>query len=93
MVREEAIERLKRKIDCIENGALCSDFGSDKEVFDMAIEALEQEPVLDIIREEIEQASYEYDFEYGDYIGEDTRKKRIINTNMALEIIDKYRIY
>jgi DNA-directed RNA polymerase subunit RPC12/RpoP len=44
MTREEAIERLKRKIDCIENGALCSDFGSDKEVFDMAIKALEQEP-------------------------------------------------
>ena len=46
---------------------------------------------LDKIREEIEQASYEHYFEYGEYIGEDTRKKRIINTNKALEIIDHYR--
>ena len=47
--------------------------------------------VLDKIREEIEQASYEYYFEYGEYIGEDTRKTRIINTNKVLQIIDKYK--
>ena len=46
---------------------------------------------LDKIREEIEQASYEHYFEYGEYIGEDTRKERIINTNKVLQIIDKYK--
>lgn len=44
MTNEEAIERLKRKIEWIEDGALCSDYGIDKEVFKLAIKALEKEP-------------------------------------------------
>lgn len=83
MTREETIERLKRRIDCIENGALCSDFGSDKEVFDMAIKALEQEPILDKIRAEIEQIAKDYD-KFADY-------RRVRGLWIALDIIDKYK--
>lgn len=58
----------------------------DKQIYDKG-----KMDVLDKIRAEIEQASYEHYFEYGEYIGEDTRKERIINTNKVLQIIDKYK--
>lgn len=47
MTREEAIKRLKGKIVTMKDGAICCDYGNDKEVFDMAIKALEQEPCED----------------------------------------------
>ena len=47
MTREDAIKILKAKIDTMEDGAICCNYGNDKEVFDMAIKALEQEPCED----------------------------------------------
>ncbi len=49
MNRKEAIETLKAKIDTMKDGAICCDYGNDKEVFDIAIKALEQEPCEDAI--------------------------------------------
>lgn len=70
MTREEAIKRLKLTDAC--DIELC-------EALDMAIKALEQEPVLNKIRAEIEQ---EYKVESEHPYGQGLRR--------ALEIIDKY---
>ena len=75
MTREEAIAYFKRHIDLY-----CVD-GISREAEEMAIKALEQEPVLDRIRDEIE----EMDFDFGDY----DHTNRIIE--MVLEVIDKYK--
>lgn len=49
MKREEAIKTLKAKIDTMEDGAICCNYGNDKEVFNMATKALEQEPSEDCV--------------------------------------------
>lgn len=60
MTREEAIKIFKDKIKTMEHGAICCNFGIDKDAFLLAIQALEQEPckdaisrkaVLDIVRD------------------------------------------
>ena len=57
MTKEKAIELLKEIID---EGWLISDFEKCPAIdaCEMAIEALEQEPILDKIRAEIEQEPY-----------------------------------
>lgn len=42
MTGEEAIEILERKIATMEDGAICCNYGIDKEVFKMSIEAIKQ---------------------------------------------------
>ncbi len=43
MTREEAIKILKDKIKTMEHGAVCCNYGIDKDAFTLAIQALEQE--------------------------------------------------
>lgn len=75
MTREEAIKGLK---------VLHRDFSGYKpneEMFDMAIKALEQEPILDKIRAEIEHMPSE--------LTEDGR--RMVRRVSVFQIIDKYK--
>jgi hypothetical protein len=57
------------------------------EALDMAIKALEQEPILDKIRDELIENSIE-DYEYHG-CGTD---ELIIETSQVLKIIDKYKV-
>lgn len=78
MTREEAIKILKAKINTMEDGAICCNYGNDKEVFDMAIKALEQEPCEDCVSrqavmEYIKNCTIDLGYENG--------------TNMVLDVI------
>lgn len=82
MTREEAIKNLQ---EIIEEGWLISDF--DKctaiDACEMAIKALEQEPVLGKIRAEITKLQT-----YKMFYGEDTV---YVERDDVLEIIDRYK--
>jgi hypothetical protein len=73
MTREEAIQALKKE----KRTAL----HENKVAFNMAIEALEQEPVLDKIRAEIEGLQTYCLYSYTD----------LIERHEVFEIIDKYK--
>ena len=47
--------------------------------------------VLDQIKAEIEEKSFDHYFELGEYIGEDTIKWKVTKTDIVNEIIDKYK--
>ena len=102
MTREDAIKILKAKIDTMEDGAICCNYGNDKEVFDMAIKALEQEPFMN--KPCISVGVCEHDKmqmldnlkaeimelqTYKLFNGEDTTV--YVERNDLLDIIDKYR--
>ena len=76
MTREEAIKKIKK---VIEESVI---FEDELEAFDMAIKALEQEPILDKIRAEIDE-QYDRVHPYDISCAE--------GLEMALEIIDKYK--
>lgn len=76
MTREEAIEVLRANYPDACYSLL-------REAVEMAIKALGQEPILDKIRDEIEQTAKDYD-KYDDY-------RRVRGLWTALEIIDKYK--
>ena len=81
MTREEAIFKLKDLLIPTTLGSKCiGEF--DKPAIEMAIKALEQEPVLDKIRAEIEEKSY---------LSYDDNPRHIIDESWVIEIIDKYR--
>ena len=77
MTREEAREHLKDILDDVPNDK-CIDW---IEALNLAIKTLEQEPILDKIRAEVE--AYQSDAFYPDDV--------MMNRRMVLEIIDKYR--
>lgn len=78
MTREEAIKRVKRYLtDCLP----IVYYGEVEEI----IEALEQEPVLDKIRTEIEQLS----LHKAQFLTNDN--KVCIDSQEVLNIIDKYK--
>lgn len=52
MTREETIKIFKDKIKTMEHGAICCNFGIDKDAFTLAIQALEQKPCEDAISRE-----------------------------------------
>lgn len=85
MTTNEAIKWLKVEASCIEE-----DVGNGKEIleaYDMAIKALEQEPILDKIRAEIASALSEE-------LPNDIRTQISdvgIGLEIALKIIDKHR--
>jgi len=58
------------------------DFAISEEALDMAIKALEQEPILDKIKEEIKENTY--------FINETTEKEGI-DFETVEKIIDKYK--
>lgn len=81
MNREEAIKMLKYNSNVIHQTINGETDHKEVEALDMAIEALEQQPVLDKIRDEIADLDdTDYDFE-GYY-------KAVTD---ALQIIDKYK--
>lgn len=43
---------------------------------------------LDDVKAEISEKSFNHYFEYGEYIGEDCRKERIIYSDKVIEILD-----
>jgi hypothetical protein len=80
MTREEAI-KICKKIDA--SAEIRFKHPEVEEAFNMAIEALEQEPILDKIRSEIEElSSYVARFNGGDFAIHIDKEK-------VLEIIDK----
>ena len=86
MTREEAIRLIKDHVDTYivchgeEDTVAVSIDNVDVEAFDMAIKALEQEPILDKIRTEIaEHADRLKDSLYGD------------GMRHCIDIIDKYK--
>ena len=84
MTREEAIKEMIRAYDVL-------DFSSHmdnrrKEAFNMAKEALEQEPILDKIRVEIAELDIYYD---NDYFSDN--RDAMFKCNEILQIIDKYK--
>lgn len=80
MTKEEAIEVLEQRMCCRECVADCT-CKECEEAFEMAIKALEQEPILEKIRAEIEHEKIGYP-PSADYY------KAIMK---ALRIIDKYK--
>ena len=99
MTKEEAIKILERKIECMEDGAIYCDFGIDKEVFRMAIEALKQETILDKIKAEIveldnklcQQSLLDNKFCPQVFLSEDVDRKVHRTYKECIEIIDKYK--
>ena len=94
MTKEEAIMILK---DCELNPCV----PKDKEAADMAIKALEQEPILDKIEEEIKDTLYVdsliftelIDFKNGKIDADDVIEEFNRVTRMeVLRIIDKYKL-
>ena len=82
MTREEA----RREIDSLDFYLQnhTDDYGEESHTaMMMAIKALEQESILDKIREEIEDIAKDYD-KFADY-------RRVRGLWIALEIIDKYK--
>lgn len=85
MMREEAIANLKMISVAFVEPVTKEQRKLIDDTFDMAIEALEQESVLDKIRAEInELSSYAARFNGGDFAIHIDKEK-------VLEIIDKYR--
>lgn len=60
ITEEEAIKRLKDKITTMEHGAISSNYGNDKELFQMAIEAMNENEKLKHDLEQIRQHSDMY---------------------------------
>jgi hypothetical protein len=82
MTREEAIEEVEVAFDIWESEYdTGNDWSKEHEARDMAIKALEQEPVLDKLRERVELEKLGYPPSAGYY-------KAIMK---VLQIIDKYR--
>lgn len=81
MTREEAIENLKQIID---EGWLISDFEKCKAIdaCEMAIKALEREPILGKIRAEIEEHAK---------INQNLNADRVRALCWCLDVIDKYK--
>lgn len=75
MTREEAIKWLKTFKGCTGMAEL-------SQAFDVAIEALEQQPILDKVREEIEQITDTMGVRYNQYVSKID----------VLAIIDKYKV-
>ena len=84
MTNEEAIKILK-----FEGGYFCDFKGcQEQQAFAMAIKALEQEPVLDKIRAEIEQ---EYNHLSAIRADETLELGECLGLKMSLKIINKYK--
>ena len=84
MTREEAIEILKQRECCRECVVDIGDCNDCDKAFEMAFKALEQEPVLDKIRAEIEQNAYPIVHGVNNH-------ERGMTLNGILQIIDKYK--
>lgn len=57
----------------------------DRSIWD---DAIRKGTPLDDVKAEIREKSFDHYFEYGEYIGEDCRKERIIYLDQVLEILD-----
>ena len=91
MTKEEAIMVLKNEQPHCGKKALFSE-GKKYEAYDVAIKALEQEPILDKIRADIMQL--DYDTDYVDYDYNDMAQTETIHTicrEEVLHIIAKYK--
>lgn len=77
MTKEEAKRWIHQKFNSGETERLMAD---------LIIQALEQEPILEKIRAEIEELDTHYDNDY--FVG---NKDAMFKCNEVLQIIDKYR--
>lgn len=57
----------------------------DRSIWD---DAIRKGTPLDDVKAEIREKSFDHYFEYGEYIGEDCRKEKIIYLDQVLEILD-----
>ena len=93
MTREQVHDLMENELRCVQRGnycdrdcAKCPLVKDDKELIEAygyVIKALEQESILDKIRDEIEDIAKDYD-KFADY-------RRVRGLWIALEIIDKYK--
>lgn len=92
MTREEAIKGLKSLVEVRRKYCAMQTMKDEIECLDMAIDALEQQPVLDKIRAEIEQTVSRYSIsrERG-CMGQVEWSDRLIKESEVLQIIDKYK--
>jgi hypothetical protein len=96
MTREEAIEEVEVAFDIWESEYdTGNDWSKEHEARDMAIKALEQEPILDKIRTEIENMQIVYD-KSANYKDERTDEEKQNDLGkmykvLILSIIDKYK--
>ncbi len=78
MTREEAIKHGKEQLEVFG--------GEHREFIDMTIKALEQEPILDKIRVEINDAAFDWQEIDGEH-----ESFKVVDLNDVLNIIDKYK--
>lgn len=94
MTNKEAIERIKAALDMddIEGHCYILTKDADRKAFYLAIKALEQEPILDKIRAEIEQLSSRYSIarESGG-MGQVEWSDRLIKESEVMQVLDKYK--
>lgn len=84
MTKEDAIELVKSAFDIWEDKySVGNDMSREHKARDMAIKALEQEPILDKIRAEIMKLQT-----YKMFVGENTV---YVERDDVLQIIDKYK--
>lgn len=84
MTKEDAIELVKSAFDIWEDKySVGNDMNREHKARDMAIKALEQEPILDKIRAEIMKLQT-----YKMFVGENTV---YVERDDVLQIIDKYK--
>jgi hypothetical protein len=102
MTREEAVERIKMILEeaTASEDAVSYVTSDDADALDMAIKALEQEPILDKIRAEIKDTLYVDSLIFGELI--DFKNEKIsaddvieefnrVTRMEVLQIIDKYK--
>lgn len=89
MTREEAIEILKQRECCRECVVDIGDCNDCDKAFEMAFKAIEQEPILDKIRAEIEKAVWEDVIVSLD--GTDETRIPRLEPDDVFRIIEKYK--
>ena len=62
---------------------------SGKTLLQILVNSVENSTPLDDVKAEIEDCSFDYYFEYGEYIGENPVQHRICMTDKVLEILSK----
>ncbi len=88
MTRDEAIEGLKSLVEVRRKYGDMQTWKDEIECLDMAIKALEQEPVLDKIRSEIEQLPTNYIEVQRPH---STVERDVVEIDAVLRVLDKYK--
>ena len=86
MTRDDAIRIIRKMLACTDLSVRANLNADMVDACHLAIKALEQEPVLDKIRAEIEDLDFFYDNDYSS-----SNKDAMFKCNEVLAIFDKYK--